>query len=408
MGHIFKKESGYYIRFDAPRGIDGKRKQVCKSCTGMTRRQAEQLLREIESQIVRGEYHQPSEQTIAAYLIEWLTHTRSTLGEMTFSNYSLVVEKHLIPGLGLFKLDQLTPLQIQRFYATLQQPGSHRTSTRHPRALSPKTVKNIHGILHRALAQAVRWGLRSTNPADAVDLPKLSRTRIKAATPEELLRIMAAIDDAGMWRIPLLICLATGMRRGEVLALRWADFNPETKTLLVDRALSQISDNNVILKSTKTDRARVILINDSFTEELNRFREQTPHNSPTDWICARADGNHHIPRHLTRYFQSLVHRLGIDITLHGLRHSHATTLIAQGVPVKVVSERLGHSTVVITQDTYTHVLPHMQRQAADTIEAIWNKRPLIDDNSPDQVKESAAIVYQSAPSHRPHVHLLCT
>lgn len=396
MGHVYKKGDTYYIRFDAPRGLDGKRRQVGKSCTGMTKKEAKQHLHEIEAKIVRGEYQQPSSHTISTYLEEWLVHTRGLIGENTFANYTMVVHKHLIPGLGNTKLSELTPLQIQRYYATLQKLGSNRNSTRHPKALSPKTIKNIHGIFHRALAQAVRLGILVRNPTDAVDTPKVSRAKVNAATPEELLSLMAAIEEAGVWRLPLLITLGTGMRRGEVLALQWQDYNPTAKTLVIQRALSQISTDNVIVKGTKTDQTRVVLVNDSLAEEINHHRELTPFHGPCDWICARTDGSHHTPRHLTRAFDSIVNKMGINrLTLHGLRHSHATTLIAAGVPVKTVSERLGHSTVVITQDIYAHVLPHMQRQAADTIEMLWKKKPA-DDIPPDQVKECAVVAYNSA------------
>ncbi|OPZ81643.1 MAG: site-specific tyrosine recombinase XerC [bacterium ADurb.Bin429] len=137
------------------------------------------------------------------------------------------------------------------------------------------------------------------------------------------------------------------------------------------QSASQLADDRVVVKGTKTDRVRVVLINASLAEALDRHRAATPHAQPTDWICGRADGSHHTPRHFTRYFERLATRLGLSITLHGLRHSHATTLIAAGVPVKAVSERLGHSTVVITQDIYAHVLPTMQDQAARAMEALW-------------------------------------
>jgi len=388
MGRVYKKGDTWYIRFDTPRKIDGKRQQKAKACKGMTKRQAEQLLREIESSIVRGEYQQPTTYTVASYLEEWLVHSHGVIGDNTLANYAMVVHKHLIPGLGKIKLDQLESLQIQRFYATLQQPGSNLINKYSPKALSPKTIKNVHGILHRALNQAVRWGIIVRNPADTVDTPKVSRRRINVATPEELTKLMAVIEEATVWRIPLLLTIGTGMRRGEVLALQWQDYNPMTKTIVIQRALSQISTDNVIVKGTKTDRARVVLINDSMVEELNRHKEKTLYNGPTDWICARADGKHHIPRHLTRAFERIARRLGINqLTLHGLRHSHATTLIAAGVPVKTVSERLGHSTVVITQDIYAHVLPHMQRQAADAIELLWQKKDDDGEILPDMVRE---------------------
>jgi len=372
MGTIYKKGDTWYIRYDVPRGIDGKRRQVSKACTGMTKRQAEQLLRETESQIVRGEYQAPMHMTMATYFDEWLTHAQSGLAASTHTLYTLLVESHIKPALGKLKLDQLTPLHIQRFYKQLEEPGSNRNSSK--RGLGAKAIKNIHGVLHKALAQAVRWGLLARNPADAVDLPKMTRPKVNAASPKELQQIMQAIEHVGEWRLPILITIGTGMRRGEVLALQWQDYNPEEKTLSVRQALSQINEKHVILKSTKTDRARVVLLNNSLAEELNRYHELTPYRAPTDWICSQDDGNHHTPRHLTRAFERIIRRLGLKLTLHGLRHSHATALIAAGVPVKTVSERLGHSTVVITQDTYTHVLPHMQREAAETIETLWQQQ----------------------------------
>ncbi|MHB9132914.1 MAG: tyrosine-type recombinase/integrase [Armatimonadota bacterium] len=335
----------------------------------MTKRQAEQHLREIESEIFRGVYQQPLDQTIEEYLAEWLTHARAGLAESTYGNYALMVRVHINPRLGKYKLDQLTPLHIQRFYAELLTPGSNRNSRQ--RALSPKSIKNVHCVLHKALAQAVRWGLRVTNPADAVDLPRLIRPETKAITNEELQRLMTAVDDAREWRIPLLIAIGTGMRRGEILALQWQDFNPAQRLLVVRRALSHITTGNVVVKGTKTDKARVVALNDSLVRELDRHRQATAYAKPTDWICTHADGTHLIPHAFTNYAKRLISSVGLDITLHGLRHTHATSLLASGVPVKVISERLGHSSVIITQDIYAHVLPTMQRQAADVMESIW-------------------------------------
>lgn len=232
--------------------------------------------------------------------------------------------------------------------------------------------------------------------------------RINAATPEELQRLLNAVEGAGEWRIPLLIAIGTGMRRGEVLALQWQDYNPTAKTLLVQRSRTQIGTYNVVLKGTKTDRARVVLVNDSLAAELDRHRAQTLFNKSTDWICCDAEGKPYIPRHLTRALESIVSSLGISITLHGLRHSHATTLIAAGVPVKTVSERLGHSTVVITQDIYAHVLPHMQRQAADEIEKLWKTKGDATDGapSPDRVSEKALCTYCAPKTKIPVQNLI--
>jgi len=156
-----------------------------------------------------------------------------------------------------------------------------------------------------------------------------------------------------------------------VMVTNAADYDPIRKTLTVQRALIQITTDNIIIKGTKTDRDRVIKLNPSLALEIERHHKCSVFNKPTDWICACADGSHHVPRHFTRYFERLVKNLGIGITLHGLRHSHATALIAAGVPINAVSERLGHSETSTTMNIYVHTSPAMQQQAADETEALW-------------------------------------
>lgn len=369
MGSVIKRGKHYSIRYEGPRQEDGKRRQIIKACPGMTKKEAEQRLREEELKVARGEFRQPSPTTLAAYLEEWLLDIEFNVTETTHAHYALLARTHIIPALGSTKLDKLTPLAIQRLYRQLQQPGSNRNA--HDRGLSAKSIKNIHGVLHKALARAVSLRLLDRNPADGVELPRCGKRRDNVVSPDEIPRLLAAAESAGQWRIPLLIALGTGMRRGEILGLKWEDFNPATHTMIVRRALGQIADDRVIVKGTKTDRNRVITLNPSLTEVLCRHRATTRHNAPSDWICAREDGSHHIPRHFTRAFERLAKSLGLTLTVHGIRHSHATALIAAGVPVKVVSERLGHSTVMITQDVYAHVLPTMQQQAAEKMEALW-------------------------------------
>ncbi|HEY3376328.1 MAG TPA: site-specific integrase [Armatimonadota bacterium] len=132
-----------------------------------------------------------------------------------------------------------------------------------------------------------------------------------------------------------------------------------------------ISAKHIVVKGTKTRRVRVVTLNDSLVTVLNHHRETTVHRQPDDWICGEEDGQHVNPHHLTIYFARLMRELGLKLTLHGLRHTHASALLAAGIPVKVISERLGHASVTLTQDIYAHVLPTMQREAAEKMEAIW-------------------------------------
>lgn len=310
-----------------------------------------------------------NEQRLSDYLEEWLSFTRGRLEPSTFAIYGMLVRAHLIPALGHYPMNRLTPLDIQRFYATLQEAGSNHNSAAKP--LSPKSIKNLHAILRKALSQAVRWELLTRNPADAVELPRRIRPATKALTNGDLQRLMTAVENSGAWRIPLLIAIGTGMRRGELLALQWQDYDPEHRVLVVQRALSHVSTKRIVVKGTKTGRVRVVALNESLIQVLDRHREITPYKAPTDWICSHGDGGYLSPHSFTKYFTTLVHTLNLDITLHGLRHTHATALLAAGIPVKVISERLGHASVVITQDIYAHVLPTMQREAAEMMETIW-------------------------------------
>ncbi|MEI7834217.1 MAG: site-specific integrase [bacterium] len=374
MGSIIKRGTTYYMRFEGPPNADGSRKQVIKSCgIGTSKRQAEQLLRDAESQVNRQEYHHPTNLTLAEYLNDWLVRIRFTIAESTHANYVILTHAHIIPALGKKKLDKLTSSDIERFYARLQDAGSNRVAR--GRGLSPKSIKNIHGVLHKALLKAVKDGYIPRNPASTefVDLPRQTRARISSATPVELQRLIADTKITSEWRMPILLAIGTGMRRGEVLGLQWQDYDPIQRTLTVQRALSQITTDNIIVKGTKTDRDRVIKLNPSLAEEIERHHAQTPFNQPTDWICACADGSHHVPRLFTRCFERLMRNLGIGISLHGLRHSHATALIAAGVPINAVSEWLGHSETSTTMNIYVHCSPAMQQQAADETEALWRR-----------------------------------
>lgn len=165
------------------------------------------------------------------------------------------------------------------------------------------------------------------------------------------------------------------MRRGEVLGLTWDDFDAERRTLTVRRALSQVGPTQVIVKEPKTGRSRSVVIHDSMVEELTKHRQWQLglkealgcEYSDKGRICANPDGGMMTPSLLSKQFKRICRANRIDLTFHGLRHTQATTLITSGVPVRVVSERLGHSNTSITQDIYTHVLPHMQEKAAEVI-----------------------------------------
>ena len=357
VGSIIRRGHTYYIKYELRRGADGQRKTKMKACPSMNKKEAQASLAAIELKIRNGEYA-TSNHTISSYLKEWLAYTRTSLAVSTASMYELIIHAHIVPILGNVKISELTPMHIQRFYSELQTGHSGR------RKLGPKSVQNIHGLLHKSLDQAVRWSMLTYNPCDRVDLPKSIKPNISAVNIEDLKRIMDAAESAGVWRIPILISLLTGMRRGEVLALRWSDYDPAKHTIEVQRALSQYT-GSISLKGTKTDRSRLIMIPEQLTAALNTLNNETVFNSPEDYICHHPDGSLLHPCRFTRIFKLMAEKLNLPITLHGLRHSHATVLINAGVSIKVVSERLGHSNISTTMDIYIHVLLEMQQKAVD-------------------------------------------
>jgi len=354
MGSIIRRVTTYYVKYELPRGSDGLRKSKMEACPSMNKKEAQAHLADIEMKIRNGEYAN-SDHTVSSYLKEWLEYTRASLAESTATMYGQTIQAHIAPRLGSVKISELTPMHIQKFYSELQAGHSGR------KKLGPKSVKNIHGLLHKSLDQAVRWSMLAYNPCDRVDLPKsikpnISAVNISAVNIEDLKRIMDAAESAGIWRIPILISLLTGMRRGEVQALRWSDYDPVKQTIAVQRALSQYT-GSISIKGTKTGRSRSIMIPEQLTEVLNTLNDESVLNSPADYICHRPDGELLSPDRYTKIFKQIAEKLNLPITLHGLRRSHATVLINAGIPVKVISEHLGHSNIATTQDIYIHVLP---------------------------------------------------
>lgn len=366
----FKRGKYYYIRYEgSPDPITGERKQVMKSCRGMTYKEALQSLAEEKRKVALGEFTTSQRQTVGEFLETWLRQVKGSLEETTWDNYATQMRSYVIPRLGETRLDKLTPLQLQQFYTDLLENGSRRRKRQ--KGLTQTSVRNVHTVLKRALKQAVRWGLRPNNPADQIDPPQRQQPEVHIAKPEGISTVITLAEDSD-YQLPILIALNTGMRRGEVLGLQWQDFDATNSTLTVCRAICQTRNSHPIIKSPKTRRGRrLVPITTTLRDELQRVQKsRTAHNSSDDWICCDSEGNHLIPGRLTKIFAKLAKKAKIDTTFHGLRHLQATMLISAGIPVKAVSERLGHASVSITQDIYTHVLPTIQNQLTDVLDRL--------------------------------------
>jgi integrase len=319
--------------------------------------------------------------TLGGYLTrKWLPTKQLTLRPSTWDSYRRNIELHVVPELGRVPLRHLRAEHLERLYATLLESG--RANGRG--GLDTKTVLEVHMVLRRALSDAIRRGIITRNPAEIAHAPKrrpLASAEVRAWNAQQLSTFLEFSAGHSLFAA-FWLSANTGLRRGELLGLRWGDLDLESRRLSVNRAL--ISVGYELYESRgKTRTARRSIDLDGHTVELLL----SIRNATTDdesYIFSHDDGTPIHPQVMSDAFKKLVMRSGLPrIRLHDLRHTHATLLLKAGVPIKVVSERLGHSTPAFTTATYQHVLPGMQAEAARTFAAIldpstgstrWNTR----------------------------------
>ena len=339
------------------------------------KKHAEKELASLINRLETGNYIKPSKITVALFLEQWLRDYASTnTAPRTFERYSEIVRTHLIPNLGRIALTQLKPEHLQGYYA--QELTSGRLNGKG--GLSAQTVKHHHRVLSEALNHAVKWGLLIRNVAYAVDPPrpvKKEMATIQAEDIPQLLEEARKMENGSS--IPyytiFYTALHTGMRRGELLALRWIDAELELMTISVNRSLQILKDGTKIIREPKTPNARrLIAMTPSLALQLREHKEYQSalrllNNKPVqpdDLIFSDLEGQPINPNTVTPAFNKIAKRTGLKLRLHDLRHTHATLMLKAGVHPKIVSERLGHSTVAFTLDTYSHVVPGLQEAAA--------------------------------------------
>ena len=372
-GHIRKRgRRSWQIFLEMPRTRDGKRRQKTVTIRG-TKRQADAELARLTNEIATGAFVEPTKMTVSAFLERWLSdYAEIKVSAKTLERYQEIVRQHLVIALGPLRVVDLRPLHIQEYYAAALRSG--RVDGRG--GLSAQTVLHHHRVLREALQQALRWQLLSRNPADAVEPPRPPHRETVVLTDDQTARLIAAAEGDRLWII-VVLAVTLGLRRGEILALRWQDVDFDRAIAHVRRSLEQVR-GGLRFKQPKTAKGRrAIALPEIALEALRRQRLTQKKERllfgtsyrDQDLICARPHGTPMDPGEVTAAFAGLVRRLDIPrIRLHDLRHGHATQLLRQGIHPKVVSERLGHSTTGITLDLYSHVAPDMQDEAARRID----------------------------------------
>lgn len=307
--------------------------------------------------------------TIDAYLDEWLLLVRTRVRRSTCATYHRMLDAYIRPHIGSLPLAELTARHLDRLYVELLTGGGRRGQR-----LAQRTVAHTHAVLHKALADAVASELVPTNVANRAHVPKhdpeapITPRRLSYWDEDETRRFLAATAQDllhGIWRV----ALGTGMRRGELLGLRWEDVDLANRQLRVATSLTEV-DGILQLGHPKTGRSRTLYLDPSTAAALER-EPRGRDTSGHDLVFTRPDGSPWPPRQVSDRWRGQWPRLARadvpKIRLHATRHVHATLLLARGVPIKVVSERLGHSTIAMTMDIYAHVLPAMDRKAAEAI-----------------------------------------
>lgn len=330
-------------------------------------RELTRLLRELDT----GAYVDAAKVTVKEYLGKWLQdYALLNVAGKTFERYAGIVKHQLAPALGSLPLAKLQPLHIQGAYSQMLQGG--RKDGREG-GLSAQTVLHHHRILRQALQQAVHWQLLARNPADAVEPPRPERREMRAYDETQTAWLIDAAQTTRLY-IPVLLAVSAGMRRGEILAVRWQEMNLTSGAVSVCRSLEQTKAGGLKFKDTKSRHGRRPVSLPEITVEALRqhktAQDELKRLLGSDYqdnhlVCCREDGTIWPPNAFTSAFRDLLRRRRITpMRFHDLRHSHASQLLRAGVSPKVISERLGHSKVGFTLDVYSHLLPGMQEEAA--------------------------------------------
>lgn len=358
-GHIRKRGNKYAFVLDVGYDELGKRKQ--KWFSGYkSSKEAERAMAEKITEIESGSFVEPSTEYLKDFFIRWLKLKKDQVKPSTLDTYKRMVKNHVIPKIGHIRIDKLKPAHLDKMYGLMKRER-----------LSSGSIAKTHNIIKTALNQALAYGDISRNPALVVKPPRIERKEIQC-WDEEQVRSFLNLAREDRYFIAFYLALTTGMRQGEILGLKWNDIDINEQKLIVYRTLSHSGDH---FGDTKTSGSRrSISLTKSTIEELKKhyaeLRKERVKLGPAyedhGLVVSTSLGSHVLPRNLVRSWYKLLKKSGLPkIRFHDLRHTHATLMLKQGVHPKIVSERLGHSNVRITLDTYSHLLPGLQEAAAD-------------------------------------------
>jgi integrase len=368
-GSIIKRyEKSYSIVINLGKDpATGKRKQQWYSVKG-TKKQAEKRLAELLHELDTGMLVNPSKIIVAEFLKRWLNeYGRPNLTPRSFGRYSGIVHRHLIPDFGAIPLVSLKAEHLQAHYSKKLKSG-----------LGVRSVRYHHVVIHKALATAIKWGLLQRNIADNVDIPRARLGEMQTWDEWDIARFMEAAKENPYFTL-FYTSLFTALRRGELLALTWRDVDLILGQVSINRSLHVVNKRVVFTEPKSAKSRRTVALSPSAILVLREHREKQQLDramagktlTDDDCVFSHTDGAPLRPDTITHCWSKLLRNTGLKhIRLHDLRHTHASLLLKQGVHPKIVQERLGHASISITLDTYSHVAPGLQRAAANRFDDI--------------------------------------
>jgi integrase len=379
-GHIRRRsEHSWELKYEL--GTDprtGRRMTKYASFKGTKREAQAELVRLMET-VRRGEHVDPTKLTVAEFLDRWEQGWAALqVGLKTRERYVELLRLHVRPHIGALPLHKLQPVHLAELYAELLAKG-----------LGPRTIGHVHRVLHKALTVAVEWSLLSRNPAAIAKPPRVQPHEIEIISVEQAQKILQCLRGRALYPI-IALALATGMRRGELLALRWGDVDLDAGRIQVERSLEQ-TKAGLRFKEPKTKHGRrTIKIPPSVVAELKahwtqqqaqRLKLGVGRAGDGDLVFSSWEGTARSPNATTReWVRALADNKLPAISLHALRHTHASQLIAAGMDPVAISRRLGHASPTITLNVYGHLFGNSDDRAADIIEAAFGKA-LSDENA---------------------------
>ncbi|NRD08860.1 tyrosine-type recombinase/integrase [Rathayibacter agropyri] len=373
-GSVYQRKDGRWSGATYVLQPDGGRRR--RQVYGATRTEVSRQLADLKAKTDRGIPASISTWTVESYAAHWLAHTaHGSLKPSTVSNYSWMMRKHIVPAIGRIRLDNLTPAHVRELHTKVAAAG-----------VSSRTVQLAHAVLRTMLSEAMREQLVARNIATLVRTPRVERTDVSPWTPDEAAVFLEANRSDSYVHL-YSAALSLGMRKGELLALRWTDIDLNSRELRIRQTVQRLgAGQGMVIGTPKTNRSRrtIPLPQIAIDALMARRRAQLVDQqlaggrwNESDLVFTTSIGTIIEPTNLRRSFNAAIERAGVRrIRFHDLRHTCASLLLAEGVPMRVVMEILGHSAMAITSDIYAHVMPSALTNAATAIDAALQRRDI--------------------------------